>query len=181
MRKISLLSALPVVSALLLAPGCGTTYSWRPDVPSDMRTISVPSFRNESDVQELGAIATRQVLREFQREGTFSICASGDAAVEVQGIVKDANAGATAYDRRAGLRIASYEMTATVLVSVIDKKNGRVLVDNKPYRAMATFAAGQDLSTAQRDASGRVADDLARQIVDDVTALDWRRREGSKR
>lgn len=180
MRKLSCLSALSMASVLLFAPGCGTAYSWRPDVPAQMRTVSVPSFRNESDVQELGAVATRQVLREFQREGTFSIRASGDAAIEVQGVIKEASANAAAYDRRSGLRIASYEMVATVVVSVIDKRNGRVLVNNRPYRATATFAAGQDLGTAKRDASGRLAESLASQIVDDVTALDWRRQEGSE-
>ena len=177
MRISTLLSVLPVVCAAFFAPGCGTTYSWKPDVPSGMRTVSVPSFRNETDVQELGALATRQVLREFQREGPFSIRPSGDAAVEVQGVVKSVNSNVMAYDRRTGLRIASYDMTATVLVSVIDKNNGLVLVDNMPYTATATFAAEHDLSTAQRDASGRLADDLARQIVDDVVGLDWCRRE----
>ena len=181
MRKATFLSILPIVTAVIFASGCGTTYSWRPSVPDDMRTVSVPSFRNESNVQELGAVITRQVLREFQREGTFAIRGSGDAALEVQGIVKDAGANATAYDRRSGLRIASYEMSATVIVSVIDKKAGRVLVDNKPYRATATFAAGQDLSTAQRDASGRLAEDLARQVVDDVTSLKWQRGKGEDR
>ena len=145
-----------------------------------MRTVSVPSFRNESDVQELGAVMTRQVLREFQREGTFSIRAEGNSAVEVQGVVKEAGSPLSAYDRRSGLRIASYEMEATVLVSVIDKANGRVLVDNRPYKAKASFAAGQDISTARRDASGRLAEDLARQVVDDVTALDGRRLESER-
>ena len=176
-----MLSVLSIVSAVIFAPGCGTTYSWRPSVPEEMRTVSVPSFRNESDVQELGAKITGQVLREFQREGTFAIRTSSGAALEVQGIVKEAKANASAYDRRSGLRIASYEMVATLLVSVIDKKAGRVLVDNKPYRATATFAAGQDISTAQRDASGRLADDLARQVVDDVTSLDWQRDKGDDR
>lgn len=181
MRKATLMSVLPIVSAVLFAPGCGTAYSWRPAVPEDMRTVSVSSFRNESDVQELGAKITGQVLREFQREGTFSIRSSGGAALEVQGVVKKAGAGVSAYDRRSGLRIASYEMSATLIVSVIDKKAGRVLVDNKPYTATATFAAGQDLDNAQRDASGRLADDLARQVVDDVTGLNWQRREDGDR
>lgn len=173
----------PLLTALciaLFASGCGTKYSWKPTVPSEMRTVSVPTFRNESDVQELGAVMTRQVLREFQREGTFSIRAEGDSAIEVQGVVKEAGAPLAAYDRRSGLRIASYEMEATVVVSVIDKANGLVLVDNRPYKATTTFAAGQDISTAKRDASGRLADDLARQVVDDVTGLDWRRRESEK-
>ena len=52
-----------------------------------MRTVSVPTFRNETDVLELGAVATRQTLREFQREGTFRIASQDDAALEVQAVL----------------------------------------------------------------------------------------------
>ena len=45
-------------------------------------------------------------------------------------------------------------------------------MDNRIYSASAPFAAGQDVTTAQRDATGRLMEDLARQIVDDVLALD---------
>lgn len=151
---------------------CGCSgYSWKPAIPENMRTVAVPTFRNESDVTELGSVMARQVLREFQREGTFSIRREGDAALEIQGIVKSAGPSSTGYNRRSGLRLASYDFSAVVEISVIDKRNGRVLVDNRNYRAVTTFTAGQDLATAERDASGRLADDLARQVVDDVTNL----------
>ena len=84
--------------------GC-SSYSWRPSVPETYRTVSVPTFRNESDVTELGSVMTTQVLREFQREGTFKIRREGDAALEVQGIVKQAGSASGGYDRRAGLRL----------------------------------------------------------------------------
>ena len=48
----------------LLVCGCAA-YSWRSGVPAEMRTVSVSTFRNESDLTELGAVAARQVLREF--------------------------------------------------------------------------------------------------------------------
>ena len=152
--------------------GCGTDYAWRSKVPQEMRTISVPTFRNESDLQQAGSIATRQVLREFQREGTFKISTPGDAALQVQGLVKSVASGASGYDRRHGLRLAAHEMSAEAIVSVVNKRSGKVVVDNRPYRAQATFTAGQDITTAQRDACGRLMEDLARQIVDDVLALD---------
>jgi len=151
--------------------GCGTDYAWRSSVPQDMRTVSVPTFRNESDLQEAGAVAARQVLREFQREGTFAIRGSDDAALQVQGTVKAVSGLLTAYDRRHGLRLNGYEISAVVSVSVVDKRRGKVLVDNRIYRANAPFAASDDITTAQRDASGRVMDDIARQVVDDVLAL----------
>ncbi len=153
--------------------GCGANYAWRPTTPEGMRSVAVPTFRNASDVQELGAIATRQILREFQREGTFKICAADDAALEVQGEVVSASAGVVAYNRLFGLRITGLCVTGTFRVSVIDKKAGRVLIENRDYMAQTAMAAGQDKTTAMRDASGRLAEDLARQVVDDVLNLKW--------
>ena len=73
-------------SAAMAIALAGCVYSWRPSVPADMRTVAVPTFRNSTDVTELGAAVTRQVLREFQREGTFRIVRLDDAALEVQGV-----------------------------------------------------------------------------------------------
>ncbi len=164
--------AAAVALAAFALGGCGTDYAWRSAVPEGMRTVAVPTFRNESDLQEAGALASRQVLREFQREGTFSIRRTGDAALEIQGVVKSVAGGITGYDRRRGLRLGGQEVIATAVVSVVDKRRGKVLVDNRSYRASATTVSGQDVTTAQRDASGRVMEDLARQVVDDVLALD---------
>ncbi len=76
-------------------------------------------------------------------------------------------------NRKTGMRIGEYRYVAVVEVSVVDRRNGRVLIDNRKYTPEAVFVSGLDLSTATRNASGRLADDLARQIVDDVLALQW--------
>jgi len=169
---------IPFQIVLILAfaaavAGCGANYAWRPSVPAEMRTVSVPTFRNESGLNELGAVASRQVLREFQREGTFSVRRPDEAALEIQGIVKSVDVGGVAHNRRTYGRRHSAEMTAKVEVSVVDKRKGRVLVEARVYTAHATMMSGQDVTTAERDASGRLADDLARQVVDDVLSLKW--------
>ena len=171
MRFFVLHSSLFVL--LLAFCGCATRYGWRSSVPEGMRTVSVPTFRNESEVSELGSLATRQLLREFQREGTFKIRMTGDAALEIQGVVKSVTSLLSAYDRRSGGRVAAYTASVTAEVSIIDKRNRKVLVDNRRYVAEVPFTAGQDQTTAMRDASGRLADDLARRIVDDLLNLKW--------
>ena len=157
--------------------GCGTDYRWRSGVPSEMRTVSVPTFRNETDVQELGAIAARQVLREFQREGTFKVASADDAAVEVQGVIKSVSAGSVYYKRMESMRVHEQRFVISADVSVIDRRSGKVVVDNRRYAAETTYLSDTDIVTARRDASGRAAEDLARQIVDDVTSYRW---EGEK-
>ena len=161
-----------VFAALMaaLVSGCAN-YSWRPAVPEDMRTVDVPTFRNESTVTELGSAVTTQILREFQREGTFKIRSAGDAALEVQGIVKNSDSRSVAYARKAGERNREHRLHATAIVSFIDKKTGRVLVDNRKYTATVSFLASDDILTGERDAANRLAEDFARQIVDDALAL----------
>ena len=160
-------SAIFLALAATALAGC-STYSWRSEVPQDMRTVLVPVFRNESSVTGLGSEITRQIAREFEREGTLEIAPAGEAALEVQGIVKEADSGAVAYGRKSGQRNREYRLRAEAVVSFVDKKSGRVIVDNRRYVASAPFMAGDDMLTGERDASGRLAEDMARRIVDDV-------------
>jgi len=155
------------------ACGCLTSYRWTSSVPERMRTVCVPTFRNESDVTELGAVVSRQILREVQREGTFKIKREGDAAIEVQGIVKSAGETYSIGDRRSGARLYESVFEVVATVSVIDRANGKVLVDNRQYVAQTTYVINQDILTGQRNASGRAAEDLAMQIVDDLTSMQW--------
>lgn len=157
----------------LAAAGCATDYSWRTKVPVGMRSVSVPVFRNESEVTELGAVSARELLREFQREGTFAVARPGDGAIEIQGIVKNAKSSTSVYNRGRGARFSDIALEAKVEISVIDKKRGKVLVDGRVYTCRTTFVDNEDFMSSRRDASGRLAEDLARQVVDDVLGLKW--------
>ncbi|MBQ2345748.1 MAG: hypothetical protein II391_00155 [Kiritimatiellae bacterium] len=163
----------PIAAALALFAGC-SSYTWTSPVPRDMRTVSVPTFRNETDVVELGAIAARQTLREFQREGTFRIASADDAAIEVQAVLKTANARMLNYKRGQSMRAYEFRYSLVADVSLVDRRNGKVLVDNRQYRAETTFFSDTDIVTTRRDAAGRLAEDLARQIVDDVVGYKWK-------
>lgn len=158
---------------LVLVSGCASTYAWKSSVPKDMRTVAVPVFVNKSNLQEIGAIAARQILREFQREGTFKLVRNEDSVVEIQGEITSSSLERMASARHTGQRMTGYNFKIKANVSVIDHKNGRVLVDNKTYVGSAPLTAGDDLMNAERKASGAAADDLARQIVDDVLNLKW--------
>ena len=163
-----------IMAAALFAAASGCSmYSWRPEVPEGARTVAVSTFRNEGDVTEMGPVVARQVLREFEREGTSKIATLADCALEVQGYIKSAGSSVTAYERRTGARNRERRFNVTAVVSFIDKRNGKVLVNDRRYTASTTFLVNDDTVTGERDASGRLAEDLARQIVDDALSLKW--------
>ena len=162
------LSSLASVALLLV--GC-SSYRWTSNVPEELRTVAVPVFETRTSSAELGPIVTQYVLREFQREGTFSIRRSGDSALEVQGSIVKASRDPAAFNRGYGSRASEYRYTVTAEVSLINKDTGKVLLNNRRYEAETTFLTRGDLLTTQRDAAARIAQEFDRQIVDDVTSF----------
>ena len=156
--------------------GCAN-YRWTSRVPDEIRTVAVPVFENRTMSAELGPIISQYVLREFQREGTFSIRRSGDSSIEVQGAVVKASRHPVSFDRAYGSRADEYRYLVTVEVSIVNKDAGRVLQANRAYTGETTFLVQGDLLTAQRNAAQRIAHDLARQIVDDVVSYPYNRAE----
>ncbi|MGN0852869.1 MAG: LPS assembly lipoprotein LptE [Kiritimatiellia bacterium] len=163
--------------AALLAAGC-SSYRWTSRVPDEIRTVAVPVFENRTQAAELGPVVTQYVLREFQREGTFSIRRPGDSSIEVQGVIRDATRLHIAYDRAFGTRASEYRYVVTADVSLVNKDTGKILVENRPYKAETTFQVQNDLLTGQRNAAARIAQELARQIVDDVLSYPYNRPAG---
>jgi hypothetical protein len=174
--KKSHVARLAVLSFALALVGC-SSYRWTSSVPEELRTVAVPVFENRTSSAELGPIVTQYVLREFQREGTFSIRRSGSSALEVQGTIVKASRDAAAFNRGYGSRASEYRYTVTAEVSLINKDTGKVLLNNRRYVAETTFLTRGDLLTTQRDAAARIAQEFARQIVDDVLSYPYNRKQ----
>ena len=165
-------TGLALVLPALALCGCAN-YRWTSGVPEEMRTVAVPVFENRTMSAELGAIVSQYVSREFQREGTFSLRRSGASSIEVQGSVVKAERHPVSFDRAYGSRADEYRYLVTVEVSIVDKDAGRVLQSGRPYTGETTFLVQGDLLTAQRNAAQRIAQDIARQIVDDVVSYPY--------
>lgn len=157
-------------AGLAMLSGCAG-YTWGVSVPEEYRKVSVPVFENLTSVSELGPIVSQYTLREFQREGSYRIARSGDAAIEVQGVLRQMDREGVAYDRGRGMRASEYRYVVAADVTFVDKKNGKILLERKGVKGETTFLTQDDLLTGQRNAAFRIASDLARQIVNDAVSL----------
>ena len=155
--------------AILALAGCAG-YRWAPEVPDSMRTVAVPVFENRTDFSEFGPTATRHVLREFQNEGTFSVRRVPDAALELQGVVASVKQHGLDFDRGYDRRASEYRLSVTVELTLVDKKSGKVLFENRKVTGETTYLSQRDVLSGRRDAADRVARDIARQAVGAVLA-----------
>ena len=163
----------------IVLSGC-VNYTWKSSVPQEKRTVFVGVFKNRSEVTGIGNAFSRQAAREFQREGTYRLSAMDSAALEIQGTVEKVSSTLVALNREVGMSHREYRMKGIAKVSFIDKKSGRVLVDNRIYEAYTTFLSSGDMITSKKDASERLAEDFARQIVDDALTLNWKESKNDK-
>ncbi len=159
-----------VLGGVALLSGCAG-YTWGTSVPEEFRTVSVPVFENLTEVSELGPIVTQYTLREFQREGSFRVARPADAAVEVQGTLRVMDREGVSYDRGRGMRATEYRYVIVADVSFVDKRNGKVLLEKRGIVGETTFLTHNDLLTGQKNAAARIAQDIARQIVNEATAI----------
>ena len=157
------------VAALLLQAGCAS-YSFRSNVPENLRTISVPVFENDSGFPELDAVVTQYVLREFQKEGTFKLARYENASVRLTGKLVSSRHESITYDRNYNSRASEYRYTVTVRISLWEAGSGKMLINNQPISAQTTFLTQGDMLTGLQDAYPRVAKELSRKIVDTVLA-----------
>ncbi len=169
------LRACLLLIPMLILCGCAN-YRWTSRVPEEIRTVAVPVFENRTQAAELGPIVTQYTLREFQREGTFSIRRAGASSIEVQGAIVKAERSPISYARGYGMRAGEYRYYVTAEVSIVDKDGGKVLQDGRKYVAETTFMVQNDLLTGQRNAAQRIAAELARQIVDDVVSYPYNKK-----
>ena len=163
-----------VLFPLLMLAGCAN-YTWTSQVPSEFRTVSVPTFGNESGLVGAGSAVSREILREIQREGSFKVASADEAAVEIQGSLTSGVVGRESTGRLHYARLRENELALVARVSFVDRKNGKVLVDDRTYSAAVTFAAGRDRMTPKNGAVERAAEELARQIVDDLANFTWKK------
>ena len=167
MRTVVLGLAL---GSIALLSGCAG-YTWGTSVPEEYRTVAVPVFENLTEVSEMGPTVTQYTLREFQREGSFKVVRPDDAAIEVQGVIRKMTRLGIAYDRARGMRASEYRYEILADVSFVDRRKGKVLLERKGLKGETTFLTQNDLLTGQKNAAARIAQDLARQIVNEAIAL----------
>ena len=176
MKSVILTATL---AALALAAGCAG-YTWGTSVPEEYRMVAVPVFENLTQVSELGPLVAQQTLREFQREGTFKVARSEDAAIEVQGVLRKMDREGVSYDRGRGMRATEYHYEILAEVTYVDKRNGKVLLERKGIKAETTFLTQNDQLTGQKNAATRIAQDIAVQVVNEALALPFvRGRKGT--
>jgi outer membrane lipopolysaccharide assembly protein LptE/RlpB len=157
---------------LLLTLGCGYhTAGHAVQLPENVRTIAVPTFKNETSTYRIEQILTASVVREFTTRTHYHLLndASDDADATLRGTVLSTSSSPLAYNSKTG-QTASVLVVVSMKVSLTDKQ-GKVLYQNPAYVFREQYEVSQDLTSFFEEDSPafrRLSNDFARTLVSDI-------------
>jgi hypothetical protein len=129
--------------------------------------VSIPIFKNDSQRRDFEFQLTQEVVYAVERVG-FKVVDSDKADIELLGTITDANKGFFGNDGFSNPRGGNDNLT--VRVRLIDRRSGKVLIDNEkidptPTTLSSTAPFLIDVVQSRGTADAQVAKDMAQNIV----------------
>ena len=172
--QIARRTILAGIAVLLLATGgCGYhTGGQAVRLPTDLRTLYVPTFINATSIYRIEQTITEDVIREFHDRTHYRIVttnADGAADATLNGTVTAATISPMTYDPTTG-RISSGMVSVSMRVSLVTSK-GKVLWENPNYVYREQYQVSRDAPSfleEEEPALGRIAQSFAKTLVSDI-------------
>ena len=165
-RGLSLLVAL-----FLSSTGCGYHTAGRANLlPSDLRTIAVPAFVNQTQTYKVEQTLTSAVFQEFSTRTNYRLTTNpGSADAILRGTVVSTYSTPLTYDSKTG-RAASVLVIVSMKVALTDRQ-GKVLYQNPSYTFREQYQVSQELSSFFEEDSPafqRLSREFARDLVSNI-------------
>ena len=139
-------------------------------LPSDLRTIAIPAFTNQTQTYKIEQTLTSSVVQEFVTRTNYHITQDPKAAdAALHGVVLSTYTTPLTYDTKTG-RASSVLVIVSMSVSLKDRQ-GRVLYENPSYTFREQYQVSQELSSFFEEDSPafqRLSRDFARTLVSNV-------------
>jgi len=158
---------LPLLAVLLV--GCAG-YKLGPVQPKFMdgvKTVAVPTFKNDTLVPHLEALVANTVIKQIQTDGTYRIAPVDDADVIVQGTITqierksvrslEANVNAT----------SEFNLVVHLSYTVTRRATGEQL-DSREVTGQTSFFVGSDIQQDEQQALPLAVADAADRLVTDI-------------
>ncbi len=160
------------ITLALAFTGCGYHTS-APNVilPSDVRTLAIPAFVNQTQTYKVEQTLTKAVVREFTTRTRYHIVfePGDDADATLRGIVLSATTAPATYDSTTGR--ASTELVTVKMRVILTDRKGKVLFENPEYTFREEYQVSGELRSffeEESPALDRLARSFARSLVSNV-------------
>lgn len=136
------------------------------------QSVYVEPFVNDTLQPRLEDEFTRAVRKGLQREGTYRLGHKSDSDIIVKGVIKTYSRQGLSYDPGDLVRVTDYNLVAVTRITAYERDSGRkILEQDVPGNTQLT--SGSDLTSAERQATPLLAENMARRVVDLLADGTW--------
>jgi hypothetical protein len=150
--------------ALLVLGGCG--YTVHGTLPSHVKTVAVPIFRNRTSEPAIEGFITRAVVEAFSTNGRLRVVNTAEADAILDGEIVGYTVTSIAFDKDANVRL--YRLLVTLNLKMRDVRQNTTLFQQDGVREQADFrvqnAVSQTISR-EETALRAAAVDIGRAVV----------------
>ena len=171
LKRLSLPAACYLLpAACLFFSGCAGYHlgSAKPDYLKNVKTVSVPMFRNNTLVPRLENTFTTSVIQQLQQDGTFQVAAVGDGDATLMCTIDRVERAPARSVTGNVLLTSEFELNVNVRYQLLEKGTGRI-IDSGRATGETSFFVGNDVQQDERQAIPIAAQQAAVRLVSELT------------
>jgi hypothetical protein len=140
----------------------------KPYYLQDVRTIAVPTFKNETLLPRIEVLVTGTVIKQFQQDGTFQIGNEGNADAVLRGEITRVSRSPARSVRGNVLATTEFNLSMHVKYKLVGR-DGKALGGSREASGTTSFFVGTDVTTDERQALPLATEELATKLVSQLS------------
>ena len=160
----AMMRTLVMVAATAFLSGCG--YSTKGNLPSHIKSVAVPTFKNKTQEPAVESTITAAVVNAFTTSGKLKVVTVAEADSVLEGEVVGYDVQTVSVDRRINVR--QYRLVVTLNLQFRDARQGGMLFHQQGLQERADFTVPFEVSATISREEGAVrlaAVEIGRRIV----------------
>ncbi len=157
-----------LIAFVFLVSGCGYKLGEiRPTPMRSVRTLSVPSFKNETYESRIEVLLADTVVKRLQQDGTYQLVDSAQADAILNCTITSIRTNSLRSVVNNVLATSEFGLIVEVRYEVTHQGSGAILMQGS-LEGRSSFFSGNDLQTSKQQALSNAALDLADKLTAQV-------------
>jgi len=140
----------------------------KPNYLSGVQTISIPTFQNKTLLPRIEVLVTDTVIKQFHQDGTYKIANENNSDAVLKAEITNITRAPARSLRGNVLATTEFSLVMRVRYKLV-AHNGTDLMPNAEVAGTTSFFVGNDLNSDERQALPLAAEELAVNLVTQVS------------
>jgi hypothetical protein len=140
----------------------------KPGYLSDVHTIAVPTFKNDTLIPRIEVLVTDSVIKQFQQDGTFKIGNESNADAILKAEISRVSRSPARSLRENVLSTTEFNLVMRLKYRLVGR-DGKTIGPPGEVQGTTSFFRGSDVVTDERQALPLATEELATHLVSQLS------------